>query len=235
MPSVETQIHTDMGTRPADGWSQIEEALLDTDILDSSLFCALLRIRGINHEDATALLRDPRSQDPLLKALEDQNNIRNRFIAGEILTATPIGGLPPKIAAMLPSSDISTDARVFPFHSGWTLCADAEYFMESSNDEGKSVLINGFLLVKGEGRLSAVALETVSSPIGTFYEGSWYSPVDRLTRNLVEDGIGMNRKRMNHSGGQWAYMRPTASTVYSQTPHQYLENVREYVHDMSTA
>ncbi len=110
------------------------------------------------------------------------------------------------------SSDI--EIKIMPGHQGWGLCEHAESYFYNAIDkwDGKNaavVLVNGVLLVKFLGKMTALCLQTTTTRNGqTFLEGNFYSPVDEDLRKTLKEAFDSGEAKIALSRGEWAFMRP---------------------------
>ncbi|MCB9800964.1 MAG: hypothetical protein H6773_02175 [Pseudomonadales bacterium] len=93
-------------------------------------------------------------------------------------------------------------------YENWFLCEESESRLETSISERACVLVNGKLLVKFVGRISALCLESFSVGGSTFVAGHWYCPVSDWTVDSLKQSFAVGEFRFKGSVGRWAYMRP---------------------------
>ncbi len=131
----------------------------------------------------------------------------------EMAANIPIEGLAPGIASI----------NILPGYKGWDLCPSSEDFLSNAIDDGGFILVNDLFLVKMNGKLTGLALETKEVRSGLFGKtttiveaDTFYSPVDDTVRKAIRDAFEHGHTRVFIEGvSNWATMRRTYPHPFS--------------------
>ncbi|QSH39703.1 hypothetical protein JXR01_01715 [Candidatus Kaiserbacteria bacterium] len=92
--------------------------------------------------------------------------------------------------------------------SDWHLCSDAEPRLNRALDDNAFLLVNEKLLVKFNGRMSALCLTDFKSKDGrTFKKGFWYAAEDKETREKLRQAFDGGDPEININHGNWVLIR----------------------------
>jgi len=105
------------------------------------------------------------------------------------------------------SIDTGSDFTVGLFSPDWNLCNSSEDRLQSAIENRAVVSAGSGLLVKFEGRLTALCYKSFATKRGTFLEGNWYSPVDRDLRDSLLEAHDTGDPRPDLSQGRWLLIR----------------------------
>jgi len=98
-----------------------------------------------------------------------------------------------------------------PENDQWNLCPDAEPRLKTAMEDDATVLVNGNILVKFEGKLTGLALRSFTTKEGkVFHEGNWYSPTDENLRETLRGEFDKGQAKVTVNTGTWTLMRPVA-------------------------
>jgi len=137
-------------------------------------------------------------------------------------------------AVPVPTANSSIEMRLVDRPTDWTLCPTTEKRFQTSLEQGSVVILNGTLVIKPIGRLTALCIQTTYDTDGNeiFKRGNWYCPVGDSLREVIRKlfGIGASEKvecatRVNMTGTDWAHMRGVKSTP---TTYEEFMTVVEY-------
>jgi hypothetical protein len=152
-----------------------------------------------------------------------------RFQLGTILSQIPLTNIPETLKLKLKPIISDNELKIKLGHGHWWLCGEAEPRLERSIRNQAVVLVNGRLLVKFDGKFSALCVETFTTRDGqTFLEGTWYSPIDTRTRDTIKGSFDSGTAKISLQGGEWAIMRPLAQSG-GKNPEEILEEARQFI------
>ncbi len=155
-----------------------------------------------------------------------------RFQLGALLTQIPIDNLPETIRKKLKPTTTEVELKLRSEHGTWWLCGAAEPRLRDAIRDKAIMLVNDRLLVKFNGKLSAVCIESFTTPNGAvFLEGNWYSPTDNQTRDQLRSQFDQGHAQVQLVTGEWAIMRPLDNERGNngevvKTSEQVLEEIR---------
>lgn len=200
---------------------------METQILRPRLEVSGVVIRKLpeilNHESIFQLL-----------SLMLEKPILFRFQIGVLLSFFRYDELPEVLLDKMSPIKISENFTVDMGYMGWHLCEEAELRMRASIEKRAVILANKCLLIKFNGRLSALCIKNFSSSgRGIFYEGNWYSPTDIALREEIkkafDDG---DYSRIDLLSGNWAIMR--GLNINNENNYrQYLEIINGAISTLS--
>jgi len=143
----------------------------------------------------------------LISVLADNPQV-NKFQLALLLSQTSLTHMPQDLRGKLKPIIADVDFKIKPEHGGWWLCNMAEPRLATSMENTAVVLVNGSLLVKFDGKFSALCLQNTTTKEGfTFLEGTWYSPVDRKTRDIIKRSFDEGEAKLTLEQAEWALMR----------------------------
>lgn len=183
---------------------------IEASLIESQTYFFLNNIatHDIAIRDAYTYLQDPGAIQ-LFPALIDQNDKKHRFHIANTLTTVPFDHLPESAQKNINPTQTDHDFTFLQKRNSWNLCVGAEWMMEDALEDKAVVLVNKKLLVKFNGKLSGVCLETFTTQKGyTFVEGNWYSPADLDSRKQVRNAFDAGKAKLNLGAGSWQLMRP---------------------------
>lgn len=102
----------------------------------------------------------------------------------------------------------------------WRNCTESEAKMRESLQSDAIVEVNeGRLVVKGEGYLTALCIDTFVTDRSTFIKGVWYSPVDMDTRDRLRNALENHDLSLKVTEGLWIPTRGayTADSLLEST------------------
>lgn len=157
-----------------------------------------------------------------------------KFQIGVLLSQIPIDKLPDPLTQKLKPTLTNLEFKINVGQGNWWLCGRAEPRLINCLRNGAAVLVNGFLLVKFEGKFSALCIRTTSIPNGqTFVEGNWYSPVSQDLKESVRRGFDDGRSSLAIPSGEWAMIRPLSRDLSSGlSPSEILEQAQRHASSM---
>ncbi len=130
---------------------------------------------------------------------------RYRRALGFLLTQLPLHHFPSPFRRTLASYTVPLALTVQPSFASWYLCSDAEPRLLQAIHDQAVLLVNGTLLLKFDGKFSAVALATTPLVDGThLVAGCWYAPVDH--REELRSAFDRGESRCCVAG-QWTLLR----------------------------
>lgn len=151
---------------------------------------------------------------------------------GEVGIRTP---MPPVIEPI----SIEPKVTVTVGHENWSLCVSTERKYYEAQDAGDAFLVITYhgqpaLLMKFNGKITALGLTDVSVGDAEFGENKLYSPVNPELRKTLEDAFDRGETSINMPSGIWGFMREAAEyhDAYSQTkkdiyPDAFLTDMRQ--------
>jgi hypothetical protein len=101
-----------------------------------------------------------------------------------------------------PQVEEPTD-RITEGYTGFYLCSASEGRLLRSLEDTGIVLVNGFLLAKMVGKISALALETKEG----FKAGHWYAPRTSWMREEIRQAFDKGLSKVTIDNDVWDYMR----------------------------
>lgn len=107
--------------------------------------------------------------------------------------------------------DGNADFRINVFSPKWMLCSDSEARLTNSLRHTTVAAVGSGLLVKFEGRLTALCYETFTTESSTFYRGNWYSPVSSHLREGLVEAHDAGIMRPEIRDGEWLLVRGSDS------------------------
>ena len=147
--------------------------------------------------------------------------------------------LPPYLQKIVTSS-AKHSLTILPAYLGWGLCSAAERRLLQAMQDHAVLLVNETLLLKFNGKLSGLALQTTLLEDGTqLLEGCWYAPIDH--RDEIRDAFDRGESRLCVDG-QWTLIRALdeenhdtllqraqtyAATLPDQLPQQIANTTRQ--------
>jgi len=169
----------------------------------------------------------------LISVLAD-NPQTNKFQLALLLSQTSLTHMPQTLREKLKPILADMEFKIKPEHGGWWLCDMAEPRLMESMQNTAVVLVNGSLLVKFDGKFTALCLQTTTTKEGyAFLEGTWYSPVDKATREAIKDSFDQGRAKLTLEQAEWALMRPLEQNFDSgQSAEEILRQAREFAQSL---
>ena len=138
-----------------------------------------------------------------------------------LFTQLPVSRLPMHLQKRVSTLKMHS-STVIPSYSEWSLCSSAESRLTQAMDDLAVLLVNGTLLLKFNGKLSGLALQTTLLADGTqLLEECWYAPIDR--RDEIRDAYDCGESRLTVDV-QWAFIR-----ALDAKDDDVLEKARKYV------
>lgn len=114
----------------------------------------------------------------------------------------------PKLKDRLCDELVGADVELLLTHNNWTLCNRSEDKLWQSINLGLTVLVEGKLLLKGSGKISALCLESFVSSSGfRFVKGCWYSPSQEGHDKYFNCLVGEVSEVKIESKETWVLMR----------------------------
>ncbi len=92
------------------------------------------------------------------------------------------------------------------YHPSWWLCSSSEMRMQEALVKSAFIKTGPGLMVKFDGRLTALCFRSFTGDNGTFIKDNFYSPDEEMQEELKEDFRQGNNKR-NLARGKWFLMR----------------------------
>lgn len=161
------------------------------------------------------------------------NPAEYRFQLGALLTQISVNQLPNSIGEKLKPIITDAELKLKSENGTWWLCGMAEPRLKDAVKDGALMLVNDRLLLKFNGKLSALCLESFTTSGGTvFLEGNWYSPTDNTTRLQLRSQFDQGHARVRLTTGEWTIMRPLDKdgierrSRFWKTPDKLLNNCR---------
>jgi len=155
------------------------------------------------------------------------NPAEYRFQLGALLTQISVNQLPNSIGEKLKPIITDAELKLKSENGTWWLCGMAEPRLKDAVKDGALMLVNDRLLLKFNGKLSALCLQSFTASGGTvFLEGNWYSPTDNTTRIQLRSQFDQGHSRVRLTTGEWTIMRPLDKDG-NRTPEQILEDARQ--------
>ncbi len=186
-----------------------------------------LSIVGIELQQLPQVLNDEAVLN-LVSVMLDKS-AHYRFQLGAILSQIPLTNIPETLKLKLKPIISDSELKIKLGHGHWWLCGEAEPRLERSIRNQAVVLVNGRLLVKFDGKFSALCVETFTTRDGhTFLEGTWYSPTDTETRDTIKGAFDGGTAKISLRGGEWTIMRPLAQSG-GKNPEEILEEARQFI------
>jgi len=133
-----------------------------------------------------------------------------RFQMGVLLSVVDFSDLPVRLKRQLHVDEKGSNQKLWPKNKSWYLCDAAEPRLVDAMFDGGVLLVNENLLVKFNGKLSAVCIRSFTTKDGfTFLRGNWYSPTDQVTIDFLEEVYKSGKVEINlEFDSEWALMRP---------------------------
>lgn len=158
-----------------------------------------------------------------------------RFPIGVLLSCFRSNELPEALLKKINPEKINENFKVDMGYQDWHLCEEAELKMQDSIKDRAVILANKGLLIKFNGRLSALCIKSFSSAgRGIFYEGNWYSPTNIDLREDIKNYFdNYDYSHINLSSGDWAIMRNLESLDDYDTYRLYLERIKKFASTFS--
>ncbi|OWK26903.1 MAG: hypothetical protein US76_02220 [Parcubacteria group bacterium GW2011_GWA2_38_13b] len=200
------------------------------DTTETQVLVPRLKLHSMNLKKLPEILNHESIFELLSLMLEKKTLFR--FQIGVLLSCFRHDELPEALLKKINPIKISENFTVEIGYMGWHLCEEAELRMRNSIKDKAVILANKGLLIKFNGRLSALCIKNFSSSgRGIFYEGNWYSPTDTVLREEIkkafDDG---DYSRIDLLSGNWALMR--SSDLYTDNKNncqQFLEIINKAV------
>lgn len=157
-----------------------------------------------------------------------------RFQIGVLLSFFRRNELPEILLKEINPKKIDENLTVEMGYRGWYLCNEAESRMRISIKDKAVILLNKHLLVKFNGRLSALCIRSFSSVgRGIFYEGNWYSSTDNDSREIIKNAFDDGKRtHIDLLSGNWAIMR-SLNDYGGNNSQKYLEKIRQFESTLS--
>ena len=116
----------------------------------------------------------------------------------------------------------------------WQLCGSAEPRMRDSFKEKTLINVNGFLLVKFRGRMTALCIKNTVVNGNTFTAGTWYSPVGDELRQKLRDDFDAGTTVVAYETGEWTRMRESYddSGTLLKEARRYARNMPRVIPEM---
>ena len=132
-----------------------------------------------------------------------------RFQLGVLLSMLDFNDLPVSLKKKIDPEWVESNQTLKLRKNHWSLCDSAEERMVDAMYTKAILLINGNMLLKLKGKLSALCLRTFTTRKGfTFVEGNWYSPVDEGTRDELKSAYFYGRDTTKIlDSSEWVLMR----------------------------
>ena len=198
-------------------------ALFET--TQSQYLAGQLRRVGATLEDVPEIFADDAIVE-IISIMAD-NPAEYRFQLGALLTQISVNQLPESIGKKLKPIITDAELKLKSENGTWWLCGMAEPRLKNAIRDGALMLVNGRLLLKFNGKLSALCLESFATSDGVvFLEGNWYSPTDNTTRVQLRSQFDQGHTRVRLTTGEWTIMRPLDKDG-NRTPEQILEDARQ--------
>jgi hypothetical protein len=129
------------------------------------------------------------------------------------------------------------EARIIPPNKHeLSLCGSSELLIEYAMVHGWTILVDGHLLMKFNGKITALCVKNYTAPDGTsFKEGVWYSPRKKERRSFYKNEYAKGATALPYSDTEdWAEVRPQRDKYYSirnggeRSKEELLADVRDY-------
>lgn len=185
---------------------------------------------GLFDNKLPEILRHPALIEHLSVLLDEPDQYR--FQIGVLLALITKSQLPHHIQERIQSQTVNEDMKLRVGFLRWSLCDDAEYrFMESFMKK-TFVVVNQHFIVKMIGRMSALCLNTCTTPDGnTFYAGNWYSLIDEGSRNHIRRIYDQGIHQTTLASSHWGLMRTFGRLGYKE-PEDVIQEVKAIVKDL---
>jgi hypothetical protein len=133
---------------------------------------------------------------------------RYKFQLGVLLSQIPFNQLSEPLAQKLQPVLTNLEFQIKVGNEQWWLCGEAEPRFLRCIQSGALVLVNDALLVKFEGKFTALCVKNMRMPNGqTFIEGNMYSPVGSELKKLIQSNFDNGNAKPNLQSGEWAMIR----------------------------
>lgn len=130
------------------------------------------------------------------------------FQIGVLLSCIPIYKLPLEVRQKIETVETQFQMKVEVGHDAWNLCDSAEPKLWESLHNNAFVVVNDHMLVKMDGRLCGLCVQTFTNSDGeTFYEGNWYAPTDTSSRDKIRHAYDKGQSRVQLGVSEWALLR----------------------------
>jgi hypothetical protein len=144
--------------------------------------------------------------------------------------------LPLDLQQKMAISAATLSLTVLPTYSYWHLCSEAEGRLSRAMEHRAVLFVNGVILLKFNGKLAGVALQTARLADGTqVIEGCWYAPIDH--RDEIRDAFDRGESCW-WGDGEWTLLRALgeasdrlllqAQTFAAELPAQFSQEIATF-------
>ena len=153
-----------------------------------------------------------------------------RFQLGALLTQIPAEKLPKHLLKRLQPTLIDSEISLKAEHGGWFLCSTSEPRLLDAMGDHALMLVNGNLLLKFNGKFSALCLNTFTTNGAIFVEGNWYSPSDEASKQFLRDTFDNGLAKVALQQGEWILMRPVQGDKRkNKSAQEIIDKAKAYV------
>lgn len=132
---------------------------------------------------------------------------KHQTVLGVLVSKVDLRKVPKQILEKL-APVISEVEGSIELGRGYTLCNASEPRMENAIKNGTTMLVNDGLLVKFDGRITALCIKTFTTKQGyTFMAGCWYTLQGGENRGRLLSMFRGGARRVENFNGKWAYVR----------------------------